>query len=309
MPVSEETKKLKSKAKASLTLLLVAVISISTATYAWFTLSNSTSVQEMVVQVATGTLLRVRPNYLGYTDDIDQYYTELTTEQVNATLQHDFSYKLEDIRLWPLTSGNGYDLYTESVNTVPAKRGDGSAPSTRYYLELDLWFMSNSTMHVYLNADDSPDNTIKGTSVTSAATNSAAQQPVQEAARISFTSYQGQGTDVEQVRIYEPNRNVATNLTGNALADNNNTAAQVTFVELGNNAGTGTENGTAAPVLFDLQKDVPKHVVIRLWIEGEDPQCVNGVNSVDISKAKLETRLRFCGADDAGNIIEGSADT
>lgn len=316
MRASDEARKLKTKAKASLTLLLVAIISISTATYAWFTLSNSASVQSMEVRVGTSIVLKVDTIYHA---TIDDYKPTLTTADVNAALTTNLKYSLADIRLWPLTSGKGVTHYTESTNSVAGQLGLGVTGESRYFLELPLWFMANEDMNVYLNGDPAPNLTADeadGTKIFSKAPdNSAAQTPVEASARVAFIAYaDGQtSTTVEKWSIYEPNKTQDTPLMDNARTDAG-TATQATFVTLGDNAGTGTGNGTDAPVLFRLTKDTPKRVVVRLWIEGQDPQCVNGNGTgtdknTDIEKAKLIARLRFCGADDAGNYIEGNAST
>lgn len=316
MAGTEHAQKLKKKAQASLTLLLVAVISITTATYAWFTLTSSTSVQSMVVQVATGTLLRVRDGNLAYSTNIDDYKSTLTVEEVNTALQNQQGYQLDAIRLWPFTSGNGHTLYTQNSNGVPAQIDKGVTAEGKNYLELSLWFMSNENMQVYLNGDSAPDapkDKPNGTLVSSAAENTDARKPVDRAVRLSFTAFTGGNnqTAVESTAIYEPNKDGATTLKGNALSNSAGGATQETFVDLGTNLGTGHANTPKAPpVIFSLTKDVPKKVVLRIWLEGEDPQCVNGNGDAankltDITKAVLETRLRFCGADDKGNMIEG----
>ena len=45
--------------------------------------------------------------------------------------------------------------------------------------------------------------------------------------------------------------------------------------------------------LFHLDEMSPKKVTIRLWIEGEDPQCDDDVQDADLSVA-----LSFVGTDD-----------
>lgn len=306
-----QKQKLKKKFRASLILLLVAVISITTATYAWFSLSNTTVVQDMTVQVATGVSLKASTKASGNMSD---YVTTITNEMVNTALGS--GYELDQLRLWPLTSGDGVRLYTQSSNTV-----SGAAPvdaKTKSYLELKLWFMATTDMNVYLNGDNSPAATAAtadGTLVSGEVTgNTTTQQNVAKCTRISFTpmaltggdassesSYTSEGKSV----IYEPNKNGATTLTNNAASQGGST--QNTFDKLGNNAGTTTSNGTDPPVVFSLKADTPKLVVVRLWIEGQDPECINDDNTINIEKAKLLVRLRFCGADDSGNFLEVGA--
>lgn len=320
--VGEDAKKIKSKAKASLTLLLVAVISISTATYAWFTMSNSAVVQDMTIQVGTSTALKVSTTF---STNIDDYESVLDNDDVNTllrTLQADYGAAgLDVLRLWPLTSFTGSELYTQSENASSAATHTPVNPhSTKSYLELPLWFMASVDMNVYLNRDSAPDVIENnGTIVESVAGNSAQQSYVDRAVRVSFDSYSTwdnalSGTEGDYSTqkmspvIYEPNKNGATTLRGFVGGGGSNSRVQDTFDELGTNSGTGTGNGDDPPVVFQLRGNVPTKVIVRLWIEGYDAECVNGVTvngqTVNIENAKFNVRLRFCGADDNGNFLE-----
>lgn len=297
MALSEEAIKLKKKARASLALLLVAVISISTATYAWFTLSNSATVQSMEVKVGTGTKLMVSTSNSGNgADPWNGYVSELTTEMVDEALNRNLSYRLTDVLLWPLTSGNGTDLYTQGGNAATAKSPVDA--STKYYLELNLWFRSSVDMNVYLNGEDSGATADDKTEIVSHGGNDAKQAPVDRAVRLSFES-EGGGTV-----IYEPNKDGDTALHGHAATDGGST--QQTFGSLGTNAGT-----ESSETVFTLKADTPKQVTLRLWLEGEDPQCVNGNGTgtdkdINLEKARLLAQLRFCGADNSGKFIENT---
>lgn len=310
----EAAHKLKKKFRASLLLLLAAVISITTATYAWFSLSNTTVVQDMTVQVATSTALKART---APSANLNDYASTITNEMVEGAL----GFKLEELRLWPLTSGNGYNLYTQSTNSVSG--ASAVDPKSKNYLELKLWFMADTDMNVYLNADNSPGLTgadADGTMVFSAGTNTSSQEPVEKCARISFTpmalrsggsvTNASDYTVVETPSIYEPNKDGGTTLNGNARSQNIGSGdLQQTFVSLGNNAGTNKGTSSETPFIFKLSRNTPKLVVIRLWIEGEDSECRNGNNgsAINIEEAKLVARLRFCGADDNGLFLEAGS--
>lgn len=317
-----QAKKLKNKAKASLALLVIAVISISTATYAWFSLSNSAVVQDMTIQVGTSTALKVSTSF---STDIADYQSILENDDVNALLQTlGATYGadgLAALRLWPLTSYQGTDLFTQSVNSASGTTHTPVDPhTTKAYLDLPLWFMASVDMNVYLNRDSAPDLIQDdGTLVESVSTNTAQQAFVDKAVRVSFDSYGTLGDtlsnsendyDIQKQTpvIYEPNKNGSTTLKGFVGGGGNATRIQNTFVDLGTNAGTETGNGDDPPVVFQLKGNVPTKVIIRLWIEGYDTECVNGVvvngQTVNIENAKFNVRLRFCGADDSGIFLE-----
>ncbi len=309
-----ETKKLKNKARASLALLLVAVISISTATYAWFSLSNSTSVQSMIVEVSTGVTLKA---YAGSTTstDVTKYFSviksegatgalkagEIITDALPGTVNGVTIDSLEDVKLWPVTSGNGIKLYTENGNRSTAANPQ-AGPDRRYYLQLTMTFIADTDMDVYLNGDDSATNAGDGTGVTPNTDGSAADENAIKALRVSFEDT-AQNTAV----IYEPGWDgTPTPLSGHAKTDGGNAAQQSTFTNLGTNSGR-KGNGTESPALFRLEKGKPKEIIIRMWVEGEDAQCLNN-DTINIEKAKMNIRLRFSGADKTtGDFIETPA--
>ena len=343
---SAETKKLKNKARASLALLLIAVISISTATYAWFTLSNSTSVQSMVIEVGTGTTLKAYAGNNSTDSNIDNYFaiikSEGTTESyttgeiiTDALPKKGTAFpnltesikSLSEIKLWPVTSGNGVKHYTEGLNTEGTATGSG--PEKKYYVHLTLTFISDTTMDVYLNgtssSTDVEDSTLVQPGVTlgqakpgggtySQADVDAARNAV-KALRISFESVDEFNNPV--YAIYEPDNTGAsgsvetTTLNGNARKDlqklpgMSSATVQQTFTTLGDNTGRNTVNGET-PAVFSLVANEPKVVTIRMWVEGEDKQCINdSTKGVNIEKALLNVRFRFCGADPTtGDFIE-----
>lgn len=313
-PRSTDAQKLKNKAKASLALLLIAVISISTATYAWFTLSNSTSVQSMIVEVSTGVTLKA---YAGSSPgtDITKYFSVIKSEGTTGTIKPGEIItdalpglvngvtidSLEDIKLWPVTSGDGALLYTQGGNVLP---GAAAVVERKYYLQLTMTFLADTDMDVYLNGADSASGAGDGTSVAPEALGDLSHENAVKALRISF-----EDALLNTAVIYEPEAGLTgTTLAGAALRDSNSVgnpgSDQATFVNLGDNSGR--YKGSAAnesPVLFSLKKGVPKEIIIRMWVEGEDAECKNN-DTINIEKAKMSIRLRFSGADASGNFIE-----
>lgn len=133
-----------------------------------------------------------------------------------------------------------------------------------------------------------------------------------------WTAYSNQGDSV----IWEPwieetssetTAPTPVTLKGLAATDAGQTT-QPTFTTLGANAGVGkaiTALGAGdTEILFVLAADVPTKVELRIWIEGEDDKCVNGMTDegeeteVNIELADFLMRLRFCGADENGEYVE-----
>lgn len=301
-----QAKRLKSKARTSLALLVVAAISITTATYAWFSLSNSTSVQSMIVEVGTGTTLKA---YAGTTTSttLASYFGLIKSEGTTGSLAPGEIItdalpqvagvnitSLSQIKLWPVTSGNGVKLYTESGNVGSATVG----PEKMYFLQLTLTFLSDTDMDVYLNGDNSSATVDDKTQVTANTAGSQADENAVKALRISF-----EDTAAETSLIYEPGYDgAATTLHGAAKTDAKGDR-QPTFTYLGDNSGRHKDASNESPALFSLKANTPKVIVIRMWVEGEDAQCVNN-SSVNIERAKVNVRLRFSAAGTDGNFME-----
>ncbi|MEG2420227.1 MAG: hypothetical protein RSB55_01675 [Oscillospiraceae bacterium] len=293
------------------------MVSITTATYAWFTLTNSTVVHNMTVEVSTGTVLRASTVF---STQMNDYKGKIENTDIDAQMKTTFEpdLTLASLKLLPVSSGDGAKMYTQAQNTVP---GAPAIPAQRgCYMEYTLWFMSDKDTNVYLNGSDSPGVADDGTKVYSDAKNVGSQVNVEKAVRLSFEAYHtasgatsGTATDYKVLEkpamIYEPNKDkTGVTLTGCALDDYKKLpgatgSTQNTFVNLGTNLGVDKDGTAESPFLFSLKAEVPTRVVLRMWVEGEDPQCKND-NTINIERAKVITRLRFCGADDKGNYME-----
>lgn len=286
----EDHKKIGAKVKTSVFLLILALIAITTATYAWFTITTAGKVNEMSLQVTTGEKLGISTSYQ---TDITAYQNTITTEMVNEKLKRAFGYEngLADLKLAPLTSGNGIRLYTRGANQ--AQTPVAAAPETdQNYLELELWFMATREMYIYLTAADSTAGAGDGTLVSQDGTkNAGTQNRVAEASRLSFTTYtDGTGTTLDTqygTMIYEPQKQTGVTLTGQAAAEGG--ATQRTF-----------DLAAGDQLMFKLEANAPKRVVVRLWLEGEDPQCTNLADGINIERAWLNARLRFVAKDENG---------
>lgn len=309
-------KKMKSQVRTSLTLLVLAVITITTATYAWFTIVNNSSVHDITLDVTAGAKLMIDTEF---STDMNDYTDIVDADMINAQLTANFSStgftEMSKLKIAPLTSGNGQAMYTQNGNTInrPSEASSGN------FFELSLWFISSRDMDVYLNGQASADLLDDGTYIRSNEANNALQQPVERCARMSITPfYSGSDADNQVLsgsmsdyktsgftNIYEPNKDlgVPTKLSGQAKADNGGNLDQSTFVTLGDNGGIEVA-GEKTPLLFTLKENIPVRVMLRLWIEGEDAQCLNSGGSINIEKAKFNALLRFCGADANGMYVE-----
>ena len=248
--------KRRTNAKLSLLLLILLVMSLITASFAWFTVSDFSSVENIQVSIGTGVQLLISGEDHG--DDLNLYSNTLTNADINKQLEA-YETELGKVVLDPVTSSNGRVFYNE--------RGIQRTENNESYLEFDAYFIGTEDMWVHLTSTESKTGADDGTKVTSSDTGPRAD--IVNCTRVSFTD-----KDTGETVIYEPNKAAAV-------------AGQNTFdlprpMQLSNSTR-----------LFKLTALTPKQVTVRIWIEGEDPQCDD-----DVQLANLQVQLNFEGTDD-----------
>lgn len=246
--------KLRVRYKTSVMVFLISLFVMISVTLAWFTISGLVGTDGLDLNCATGNDLRVATSNLG--TDINKYEKKVTTEMIDAQLTANGYTKLEKIRLAPLStisasSNIGTQLFLQN-GTDRTEAG----PKSGEYLLVSLWFISDSDVKVYLTDKESKTGEADGTKITSGKDNTTAQANIIKTARVSFTA-----TDASP-KIYETENRVY--------------AKQ-------NNAFSSISKNTTANYLFSLQAKTPKEVKVRIWIEGEDPLCVDDVADASFS--------------------------
>lgn len=244
---------------------ILSILGLTSATYAWFTVNTFAGVQLFELQISTGDDLRVSMDNHG--SDIEQYTHVITNEMLNTYLQRNYNKTLNDVILDPVTTTNGRD-FTYQAGTRAEPNGEES------YFEFECYFIATRDMHVHLTTEGADDNGQQnGTTGTEVSTTSPApQSDVIRSCRIDF---EGEGN---AVKTYEPNKN-------------GQSTSLATF-----DLPSGTMNYNDDNNLFTLQKLTPKKVAVRVWLEGEDPECDN-----DIQRADLSIKLSFVGIRDGAS--------
>lgn len=263
----ERMNKMQARVKRRTTLLvaIIAILILVTGTMAWFTLNSFSSVDNITMEITTGVDLRVDMQNHG--SDIKQYKKIITNEMVNSYLSTagGTDKSLTNLKLDPVTSSNGM---------APFKNQKGATrdPNSTSYLEYKVWFISTRDMWVHLNSnEETVQGTEKGkTAVTTSSTG--LQSDIVKAVRVSF---EADG----RAAIYEPNKGTPV-------------AGQTTF-DLVN--PMQFSNSTR---LFQLKELEPKQVTIRVWAEGEDPECDD-----DVQQANLQVAMLFTGTDDNNQVM------
>lgn len=237
-------------------IAVITMLSMVSATVAWFSVNTFAGVDTLNVHISVAAQLRVSMEDHGR--DINQYVKTITNEMIDGYLGSKYNTKLADIKLDPVTTSNGV--------TLTHRNGSERKPNDKSYLEFEFYIIATEPMWVHLTTESSDIAGDRGTQVTSASPSP--QSEVVQCTRVSFT------TATDGTATYEPNK--ATQVTSLSTFD------IPTPMSYTNNSR-----------LLHLDELTPKKVTLRLWIEGEDPQCDDDVQEADLSVA-----LSFVGTDD-----------
>ena len=147
---------------------------------------------------------------------------------------------------------------------------NGDPAKKEYYLDFVLHFMATTDMVVHLTGAGA-----QGTQVSSPTPG------LPGAMRISFTA--------EETSVYSPG------MGGSSRPGYG-----------GKVFGLGAEGirYDETNALFTLKAGVDKPVAVRIWLEGTDEGCTDGLRGAEYS-----IRLRFVGTDEDGNVLEDSRNT
>lgn len=259
---NETIEKIKRKMKLKTTILifLIALLALCTGTLAWFTLNTFSAVNNLEMRIGTGAELKVSTENHG--TDLSKYVKVITNEMINDYLR-EYDTELSEIKLDPLTSDKGIEFFTQYGNKRTENVGG--------YLEFPIYFIATKDMYVHLSSDET--DTDKGDGARVFTTETGIKADVVNCPRISFEDIDG------STKIWEPN--ISTPVAG-----------QTTF-----DIPTPM-NYTDNTRLFFLEAMTPKKVMVRLWVEGEDPQCDD-----DVQDAQLTVQLCFFGTDENNEAI------
>lgn len=253
--VSEKVPR-KRRKRLIVVIALITLISMTTATVAWFTVNTFAGVDNLDIKISMSAQLKVGME--NYGTDLERYTKVITNEMVDSYLR-DHGTRLEEIVLDPVTTTNG----TRFTN----QRGTVREANDRSYLEFECYFIATEDMWVHLTTESTEQGNDDGTKVTT--TSTGAKADVVNCARVDFS------TDRNGTAIYEPNRGTPVN-------------GQTTF-----DLPSGTMQYSNNTRLFHLEQLTPTKATIRIWIDGEDPQCDD-----DVQDAQLGVQLGFVGCDD-----------
>ncbi len=258
----EKLKKAQARIKRKFTFMLsiIAMLVLITATLAWFTLSNFASVNEINLKISTAPQLYLDIENRG--TDVTQWKKTLTNEMIDQYITGTGAKRVSEQLLDPVTTSNGITLTNRRGTTREANRDS--------YLEVKVWFIATADMWVHLSGQTVEVVDHQATTKIST-TETGAKADVVRSLRVS---YEDSGT----AAIWEPNR-------GTPVANQTTFDVSETF-----------SNDTR---LFHLDKLTPKQITMRIWLEGEDPECDN-----DVQDANVTVEMLFGGTDDNNSAFE-----
>ena len=177
-------------------------------------------------------------------ESFDQYVSTLGFDQISARISSENGVDIDTSKLQPVTTSDGQNFTYEDGSAAQAQTGA--------FLEFTLHFMSHDDVVVRLTGE-AGNNGEAGTEFTSNV------QGLPEAMRMSFTCD-------GQTWVYNPNMGAASSGSGQ----------MTTF-------GLVPGGSSEAANMFSLVADTDKPTIVRIWLEGTDPNCTNMVKGADYS--------------------------
>lgn len=177
-------------------------------------------------------------------DDFNQYVSTLGFDQISARISAENGVDIDTSKLQPVTTSDGQSFTYEDGSAAQAQTGA--------FLEFTLHFISHEDVVVRLTGE-AGSNGEAGTAFTSNV------QGLPEAMRMSFTCD-------GRTWVYNPNMGATASGSGQ----------MTTF-------GIVPGGSSEAANMFSLVADTDKPTIVRIWLEGTDPNCTNMVKGADYS--------------------------
>jgi hypothetical protein len=298
-------KTLKTKVILSAVVLLFALVATIGSTFAWFTVSDTVTVQPMQLSVNAEDSILIRlatPSGAITTEDLfdaSQYKTTLTNADIEAYYEDFLTYKLSPVTAVQPGYGsvnpkllstleNVATNFARALTTVVGSETtlENNATTGRY-IELNFYLYSQSSEEVDIAVQNVNVN------VTGITGNSTAQNAVENAVRVGVwragyftTSFQPEslpgyifGDSIDYAFQFQsglPGYFTTAPVYTDNIADGfnriNDYSDLTTTLET-----TLAANHNPSTVVFTLDTEVPTMVSVRIYIEGWDAQASNAI--------------------------------
>jgi len=246
-----KTIKARHKLIPAIIMLIVAAITMSTASYAWFTMSNRVEVTGVELSVVAPTNILIRQ---GGTNDPFLNNVDVSVLNVTGKLSHASSVDgVTMITVEDSTKGVNVDGSIVVGTTMVATTTPVADLQDGYYLDYPLQLVNTGAMDVKVGLDNLSITTV---------TTSAAGSSIIKAVRFAILD-EAKNTSLGVFSVDGDNSTLAYNsTTSTAAATTDTTKADMIVLQSGGVADAASPTGT-------------KTVVVRVWIEGQDPDICN----------------------------------
>lgn len=308
--VSKAQTKRKRSMRNTVMMAAMSVVLLSGATYAWFTLSNTARVTNLSLGVVDSSGLLIADGEgpdggdleigrLTYGNEFDMDMTLKRLSLVPATLA-----STVDTTDWVFyrdtqSDGTVTGLSADAVNGV---KKSSSEDSTGHYYEKTFYLKveAEGTYNISLVNATGTGNTLDGTYMLTNTSNktllgTTGGNTAAAAVRVAF--YKDSVSPANLQAVYEPNANYTlTSGTVTTFAEDYDfTAADRSFdsyidkaanlIHTQSTSGTFTDTGATSAgsnTLFTIKGGEDTKIIMRVWLEGRDEQCVNQISTSDI---------------------------
>lgn len=306
---SKGKNKMSKQMSLSIVMVIVSLIVLSVSTYAWFLITNTPKVKEIALTADTLGDLKIADVK---TDDDGNKQPDTYGDEVDLT-----GVKMGNLYLSPCTTKDGISffkpIYTEGEVTGVEEVTDDTLLHKKYIYEKDFYLKAGENT-VTVGAEKNYDIYFVGYSTkdgsgTYVDDKEKAELTASNAIRISFT-FSGGNLETPVTVIYEPNSDRDNSGITEAMSEADGTTANMAnfvmkdtdaaeYGTIGEMYGTTTPKAKGYKTIKQLYEDhsfVPNsgiatrsealvtikegediHVTMKVWLEGTDKDCMDGV--------------------------------
>lgn len=297
----------RSKVVSALAMLLVSAVALSSASYAWFTMSDKVEVNGIQLQATAPDNVLITTNGYDVTK-IDSYKSSIaikSNNSLNEVLKTGVGKNLNNVddagstavatsgpsidKLYPMSSTDGVNKFATAKAEVEGYSSDATTFTDAtngtevYYVDVPLYILTTGTTPVTLKLDETQSKIqdTKNKEIYKAVRFAVLDDDASETALGTFAASADYWTYTDGKYAEDGTQAGAIKkLTATNVKESQETADDIANIPvLGNTSAKNTKTiqlakadtvGATVDGRFS-----PKKVIVRIWIEGENKNCVN----------------------------------
>ena len=287
----------------ALVALVCSVIALTSVSYAWFTMGNQASVNEMELQVTTSDGLQISSS-----GSVGTYKSQITIEELKEINSNKFPEEVSPVSSAGVVASGIQQMYYGSVNADGTLTSSADSASG-HYICFDLFIQTSKDYTLKLDVNSyvkSATNTETALAARVSFVDLGCGETAALAKAMTGTGWTASGSEL--ATIWEPNHLDRAQ----AVKDNNIAAdeeavdcygliSEFTGASVGTKSATSeksqkqvvvvsnyTDAGTSTAINLLSLEEGYNRIRIYVWLEGQDVDCVN-----EISAGKLQVKLNF----------------